>query len=102
MVIRRKTKGLIAVTVSLVNGCEYGSLAHDAMVQLVGAISQEIVEAKEVVKPFWPPRTLSWRKERKRLGLRSSVSTNGDPLPARSAPDPFLLITLSHRKYFLS
>jgi uncharacterized peroxidase-related enzyme len=48
----RKTKELIAMTVSLVNGCEYCSLAHEAMAQMVGATTQEIVEAKEVVELF--------------------------------------------------
>jgi len=48
----RKTKELIAMTVSLVNGCEYCSLAHEAMAQMVGATTQEIVEAKEVLELF--------------------------------------------------
>ncbi|MGB3096864.1 MAG: carboxymuconolactone decarboxylase family protein [Candidatus Deferrimicrobiaceae bacterium] len=48
----RKTKELIAMTVSLVNGCEYCSLAHEVMAHMVGATTQEIVEAKEVVELF--------------------------------------------------
>lgn len=48
----RKTKELIAMTVSLVNGCEYCSLAHEAMAQMVGATPQEIIETKEVVELF--------------------------------------------------
>jgi AhpD family alkylhydroperoxidase len=40
------------MTVSLVNGCEYCSLAHEAMAQMVGVTNQEIVEAKEVVELF--------------------------------------------------
>ena len=43
---------VIAMTVSLVKGCEYCSLAHEAMAQLVGATTQEIIEAKEVVELF--------------------------------------------------
>ncbi len=45
----RKTKELIAMTVSLVNHCEYCSLAHEAM---AGATEQEINEAKQVIELF--------------------------------------------------
>jgi AhpD family alkylhydroperoxidase len=48
----RKTKELIALTVSLVNHCEYCSLAHEAMALMVGATEQEINEAKQVVELF--------------------------------------------------
>ena len=48
----RKTKELIALTVSLVNHCEYCSLAHEAMALMVGASEQEVNEAKEVIELF--------------------------------------------------
>lgn len=48
----RKTKELIALTVSLVNRCEYCSLAHETMAMMVGATEQEINEAKKVIELF--------------------------------------------------
>ena len=48
----RKTKELIALAVSLVNRCEYCSLAHEAMAIMVGATDEAIIEAKEVVELF--------------------------------------------------
>lgn len=48
----RKTKELIAFTVSLVNQCEYCSLAHETMARMVGATEQEINEAKKVIELF--------------------------------------------------
>lgn len=48
----RKTKELIAFAVSLVNRCNYCSLAHETMALMAGATPQEIVEAKEVVELF--------------------------------------------------
>lgn len=48
----RKTKELIAMVVSLVNGCEYCSLAHESMASMVGASQDEINDAKKVVELF--------------------------------------------------
>ncbi len=48
----RKTKELIAMAVSLVNRCEYCSLAHEAMAIMVGVSDEAIIEAKEVVELF--------------------------------------------------
>lgn len=48
----RKTKELIALTVSLVNRCQYCSLAHETMAMMVGATEQEINEAKKVIELF--------------------------------------------------
>ena len=48
----RKTKELIALTVSLVNHCEYCSQAHEAMALMAGATEQEINEAKQVLELF--------------------------------------------------
>ena len=50
--LNRKTKELIALVVSLVNHCEYCSLAHEAMAKMAGASPQEIIEAKEVLELF--------------------------------------------------
>ncbi len=48
----RKTKELIAFAVSLVNRCNYCSLAHETMAMMSGASEQEILEAKEVIELF--------------------------------------------------
>ncbi len=48
----RKTKEMIALTVSLVNRCEYCSLAHEAAALMNGASEEEITELKEVVELF--------------------------------------------------
>lgn len=48
----RKTKELIAVAVSIVNNCEYCTLAHEASALMVGASEQEIAEMKQVVELF--------------------------------------------------
>lgn len=48
----RKTKELIAMAVSLVNRCEYCSLAHEAIAEMVGASREEINEAKQVIELF--------------------------------------------------
>ncbi len=48
----RKTKELIAVAVSIINNCQYCSLAHQAMALMVGATKEDIVEMKEVVELF--------------------------------------------------
>jgi len=44
-----KTKHLIAIAVSAVNGCEYCLYAHTAIAQMVGATNEEIAEALSVV-----------------------------------------------------
>ena len=48
----RKTKELIALSVSIVNHCEYCSLAHETMAMMVGATEAEINEAKKVIELF--------------------------------------------------
>ncbi len=48
----RKTKELIALAVSLVNGCEYCSLAHESMASMVGASQDEINDTKKVIELF--------------------------------------------------
>jgi uncharacterized peroxidase-related enzyme len=48
----RKTKELIAMTISLINHCEYCALAHETMAMIVGATEQEIIEAKQVMELF--------------------------------------------------
>ena len=48
----RKTKELIAFAVSMVNHCEYCSLAHETMALMVGATEQEINETKKVIELF--------------------------------------------------
>ncbi len=48
----RKTKELIALVVSLVNRCEYCTLAHETMALMTGATEQEINETKQVVELF--------------------------------------------------
>ncbi len=50
--LERKTKELIAMTVSLVNNCNYCSLAHEAMALQCGATKAEILEAKKVIELF--------------------------------------------------
>ncbi len=50
--LERKTKELIAMTVSLVNNCNYCSLAHEAMALKCGATETEILEAKKVIELF--------------------------------------------------
>ncbi|MCF8056651.1 MAG: carboxymuconolactone decarboxylase family protein [Desulfocapsa sp.] len=48
----RKSKEIIALVVSMVNGCEYCSLAHESMARMVGASKDEINEVKKVVELF--------------------------------------------------
>ncbi len=48
----RKTRELIALTVSIVNNCEYCSLAHEAMAGHMGATKEEINHAKRVIELF--------------------------------------------------
>ncbi|PLX47359.1 MAG: alkylhydroperoxidase [Desulfobulbaceae bacterium] len=48
----RKTKEIIALVVSMVNGCEYCSLAHESMARMVGASKDEINDVKKVVDLF--------------------------------------------------
>ena len=49
-VLDRKTKELLAMAVSLVNQCEYCALAHESMANMVGATSEEVNEAKQVIE----------------------------------------------------
>ena len=48
----RKTKELIALTVSLVNRCEYCSLAHESIALASGATQAEIGQLHQVVELF--------------------------------------------------
>lgn len=48
----RKTKELIASVVSMVNKCEYCSLAHESMALMQGATQDEINDTKKVVELF--------------------------------------------------
>lgn len=48
----RKTRELIALTVSLVNRCEYCSLAHETMALMAGADEREINQTKQIVELF--------------------------------------------------
>lgn len=48
----RKTKELLALTVSLVNRCQYCCLAHETMALMSGATEQEINETKAVIELF--------------------------------------------------
>lgn len=48
----RKTRELIAMTVSIVNHCEYCSLAHQATAGSLGATQAEINHAKQVIELF--------------------------------------------------
>ncbi|MBC8555980.1 MAG: carboxymuconolactone decarboxylase family protein [Candidatus Brocadiales bacterium] len=48
----RKTKEIIAFAVSMVNRCEYCSLAHETMAMMQGATEDEINEVKKVVELF--------------------------------------------------
>ncbi len=48
----RKTRELIAMTVSIVNHCEYCTLAHEAMAGRLGASIAEIYHAKQVIELF--------------------------------------------------
>ena len=48
----RKTKELIALVVSMVNGCEYWSRAHESMALMVGVSQDEINDAKKVMELF--------------------------------------------------
>ena len=46
----RKTKELIAMTVSMVNHCDYCTLSHEALAMKTGATEQEINEVKKVIE----------------------------------------------------
>ncbi|MGR9074201.1 MAG: carboxymuconolactone decarboxylase family protein [Gammaproteobacteria bacterium] len=48
----RKIRELIAMTVSIINGCGYCSLAHEAMAASRGASDAEISHAKQVIELF--------------------------------------------------
>ena len=51
-VLDRKTKELLAMVVSLVNGCGYCSLAHESVALMSGASQEEINDAKKVLELF--------------------------------------------------
>lgn len=51
-VLDRKTKELLAMTVSIVNNNQYCSLAHETMAMMVGATSEEIAKTKQIIKLF--------------------------------------------------
>jgi len=48
----RKTRELIAMTVSIVNHCEYCTLAHEAMAVRLRTSKEEINHAKQVIELF--------------------------------------------------
>lgn len=48
----RKTRELIALTVSIVNNCEYCTLAHEAMAANLGASQAEINHTKRIIELF--------------------------------------------------
>jgi len=48
----RKTRELIAMSISIINNCEYCSLAHEAMAGHLGASNAEINHAKQVIELF--------------------------------------------------
>lgn len=48
----RKTRELIALAISLVNRCQYCSLAHETMALMSGASQQQVNETKQVVELF--------------------------------------------------
>lgn len=48
----RKTKEIIALVVSMVNRCEYCSLAHESTARMAGASQVEINEVKKIVELF--------------------------------------------------
>jgi len=48
----RKTKELLAMTISLVNNCNYCAPAHEAMAKQCGATDAELLEAKKVIELF--------------------------------------------------
>lgn len=50
--LSRKTKELIAMTVSIVSNCEYCSLAHETMARACGASTTEVNETKMIVELF--------------------------------------------------
>ncbi len=48
----RKTRELIAFAVSVINNCEYCSLAHEKMARMQGASQDEINHARQVIELF--------------------------------------------------
>jgi len=48
----RKTRELIAFAVSVINNCEYSSLAHEKMARNQGASEEEINHARQVIELF--------------------------------------------------
>lgn len=50
--LSRKTKELVAVAVSIVNGCEYCKAVHENVAKAMGASEEEIIELKEVIELF--------------------------------------------------
>lgn len=48
----RKTRELIAFTVSVINNCKYCSLAHEKMAHMQGASQDEINHARQVIELF--------------------------------------------------
>jgi len=48
----RKTRELIAFAVSVINNCEYCSLAHEKMARMQGASEEEINHARQVIELF--------------------------------------------------
>lgn len=48
----RKTRELIALAVSIINNCDYCSMAHEAMAGHMGASKDEINHAKRIIELF--------------------------------------------------
>ena len=48
----RKTREIIAMVVSVVNGCQYCHLAHQTMALMAGASPEEIDQAMQVVELY--------------------------------------------------
>ena len=51
-VLDRKTRELLALAVSLVNRCQYCSLAHENVALMSGASPEEVGEVKKIVELF--------------------------------------------------
>ena len=48
----RQTKEIIAMVVSMVNNCEYCSMAHEGMAKMVGVSNDQINDAKKIIELF--------------------------------------------------
>ena len=81
----RKTKELIAMTVSMVNHCDYCALSHEAMAMKAGATEREIHEVKKIMELL-----VSFNAIANSLRIRCDIVPVSKPEKARTGSRVFI------------